>query len=305
MSAPKFDQEWRDRTEESRQTYRERRTGERPARQRRKFLIPDGPWLNEKGQLRDDFMNWCLDQWVAKFKIAPDSGRSRDDVAGDVFKYFVNDPARLDERWACYCQECSRHIENSMLLLENDQLKQQDKDRFVRAAIALKANAEDPDADETDPVHLQAIALVTRINQVSPKILGGESEAIVHPESLDGWGNWQESDKAEASRREVLQRYEEWERALTPYPAPITTVDISTAETPAPQRIEPTVLPQSETQSTASVNPKIARIMDAVRLKAKSTPQTAVPESESVSTSPAPLDLSLSPEQMASNRDRL
>lgn len=187
-----------------------------------------------------------------------------------------------------------------MLLLENDQLKQQDKDRFVRAAIALKANAEDPDADETDPVHLNAIALVTRINQVSPKILGGESEAIGITKRIP-----ERTDKSDISHCEMLQKVEEWEQALIPLPAPIVTVEVSTLETPAPQRIEPTVLSQSETQSTASVNPKIARIMDAVRLKAKSTPQTAVPESESVSTSPAPLDLSLSPEQMASNRDRL
>jgi hypothetical protein len=286
MSATKFDKEWRDRAEESRQTYRERRAGERPARQRRKFLIPEGPWLNEKGQIRDDFMNWCLDQWVAKFKIAPDSGRSRDDVAGDVFKYFVNDPSRLETDWSQYCQECSRHIENSMLLLENDLLKPDDKTRFVRAAVALKANAEDPEADETDPAYLKAIALIDRINQASPKILGGESsEAIAITK---------QAPQLEPSEQD------------SPVAHPSTrTVDVSTVAIPAQQEIEPTNLPESEPLPTAPANARIARIMDAVRLKAAQAIQNPGPESETFATSPPAKDLEISQEQMWVNRDRL
>jgi len=73
------------------------------------FVIPTGPF-NEKGQLREDFMDWCVQEWMAKFSVGEELGthRRKSGIKGDIFAYFKNDPSRLDAMWAAYVEDRSR-----------------------------------------------------------------------------------------------------------------------------------------------------------------------------------------------------
>jgi len=178
-AAAAFERRWHQDAKKAEATYQERREADRPNRKRRRFVIPTGPWLNEKGQLREDFMDWCVQEWMAKFSVGKELGnhRRKSGIKGDIFAYFKNDPSRLDEMWAAYVEDCIDVVNGLVRLAQNQALKSSDKEEFVRAATAIKANADDPDPDELDSVYERSVGFMDTIAQLEGRISGGAPEA--------------------------------------------------------------------------------------------------------------------------------
>lgn len=325
MSAFNFEADFQERAQAGAIAYQSRpkfASGKRPKRVRKTYTIPKGPWMHKTGEdengedileLRPDFMDWAVKQWISKHRRDPNCGQSVHDVAGDVFAYFANRSDRLETRWECYVAECSGHVKNVMFLLKNEMLKPEDKERFVRSAIIVKAHADDPEGIPEESTFRNAKALIRQIAAIAPALLAQAVredsfplaiapavEPVVAEEepakvvSKDWWGDWEESevahtrfipepeDKAEVSRCEQMQKMEEWESAIAQLPDPLppaidVTPPVVEAVIPEP---EVTPQPPEVIQKAQPTNPRIAEIMQKMKAKkgVESSPGAIVPQ---------------------------
>jgi hypothetical protein len=279
----------------------------RPNRVRKTYTIPNGPWMHKTGErngedileLRPDFMDWAVKQWIAKYRRDTNCGQSTQDVAGDVFAHFANHPERLEIRWECYLAECSGHVKNVMLLLEHELLKPEDKERFVISAIIVKAHADDPEGLPGESVFENAKALIRQIATTAPALLAEAAredsflpaiapadEPAVKEEppkvvNKDWWGDWEESDvahtrfipepedKADVSRCEQMHRQEEWESAIVQLSDPLPpAIDVTPPVVEAVvSEPEITPMPHEVVQKAQPTNPRVAAIMQKMKAK--------------------------------------
>jgi len=93
------------------------RLGMRPPAPKPKYLIPDGDWLNEQGQLDDQFLTSIAKQWM-KSPTASFHQMPIEEVKGLVFSHFARDHNALAIKWEAYCQVETRHAVNTKLALD-------------------------------------------------------------------------------------------------------------------------------------------------------------------------------------------
>jgi hypothetical protein len=117
--------------------------GIRPPRQRPKFRYPDGPWLNERGCISEDFLRDRANLWRTG-----DTQQSKafgamalEDVIGLVAGHYqkTQNHAKLETDWAAYVAKCGRYVGNVHLRVSNgvsvDASEQQEVLRKIPALL--------------------------------------------------------------------------------------------------------------------------------------------------------------------------
>ena len=83
--------------------------GIRPPTPRPKYLIPDGPWLNDRGQLHGGLLRWKAKQWQKSANFGY-KDMHVDEVIGCIFSHYVSSPEKLAVDWETYAQICKQHL---------------------------------------------------------------------------------------------------------------------------------------------------------------------------------------------------
>ena len=93
------------------------RLGMRPPAPKPKYLIPDGDWLNSKGQLDVAFIRHTAKQWQ-KSSNASFHQLAIEEVEALVFSHFAKDHDALAVKWEAFTKTSTRHAEAVKLRLD-------------------------------------------------------------------------------------------------------------------------------------------------------------------------------------------
>lgn len=191
--------------------------GIRPPRQRAKFLYPEGPWLNERGCISEDFLLDRAKLWRTGDTVSSKAfgAMALEDVVGLVAGHYQKSQnhAKLETDWQAYVTKCARYVGNVHLRVSNgvnvDASEQQEVFKKVPALLAEPVEPIFEPAAATDRLELKDNIIAFLSKKPTYQL---ESCATV---SEDIWSKVEASTASEMNKQIYL--FQESENDLMPY----------------------------------------------------------------------------------------
>lgn len=123
--------------------------GIRPPRQKPKFRYPDGPWLNDSGQINEDFVRDRAALWRVGDTTASKSfgAMAIEDVIGLVAGHYqrLENHAKLETDWTAYVAKNQRYVSNVQQRLSvGIEMTIEEQHKILQKAPALTADSVEP-----------------------------------------------------------------------------------------------------------------------------------------------------------------
>ncbi len=111
--------------------------GIRPPTPRPKYLIPEGPWLNQQGQLHAGLLRWKAKQWQKSANLGFKEMHI-EEVIGCVFSNYASHPEKLAIDWETYALICKQHLQGVQQRLEAGiEIPQAEQEELAAKAEAI------------------------------------------------------------------------------------------------------------------------------------------------------------------------